>query len=176
MLRPKYKAFADEYLRNGGNATQAYRVAYPGRLPATARKNGCILAKNEEVKAYIQERYRTIQERSDTRLRAEMEERDMAVLLTVAEKRSILAQIARGEIDFIEQVMTKHGPETITRKPNPAERVKAIETDNKMCGDNAATNQNVNVKSEWLDWIKSGNVIEFTKQPPPPNLKIRPIE
>jgi len=105
-----------------------------------------------------------------------MEERDMAVLLTVAEKRSILAQIARGEIDFIEQVMTKHGPETITRKPNPAERVKAIETDNKMCGDNAATNQNVNVKSEWLDWIKSGNVIEFTKQPPPPNLKIRPIE
>ena len=176
MLPPKYKAFADEYLLNGGNSTQAYKKAYPGKLAGTARKNGCLLSKNPEVRAYIEEKYAAIQAKSDSRLADIMQEREMAVLLTVAEKRSILAQIARGEIDFVDQVMTRNGPETITRKPSPGERVKAIETDNKMCGDNAPTNQNVNVKSEWLDWIKSGNVIEFTKQPPPPKLKIRPIE
>ena len=54
--------------------------------------------------------------------------------------------------------------------------LKAIALLGSFLGWEAEKKQNINIKSEWLDWIKSGNVIEFTKQPPPPKLKIRPIE
>lgn len=67
-------------------------------------------------------------------------------------------------------------PDTSGKYPSFRDKLQAGKQAAEFFGWNAPINQNVNIKSEWLDWIKSGNVIEFTKQPPPPNLKIRPIE
>ncbi|PJH69260.1 hypothetical protein CVR96_27260, partial [Salmonella enterica subsp. enterica serovar Typhimurium] len=50
-------AFADEYIANKGNATQAYLKAYPNvKKNETASTNSWKLLRNAKVQAYIQER------------------------------------------------------------------------------------------------------------------------
>lgn len=53
-LTPKQRAFADEYIRNKGNATQAYKLAYPNiTKDITARTNGSRLLTNANVLEYL---------------------------------------------------------------------------------------------------------------------------
>lgn len=51
-LTNKEKAFAEEYVRNGGNATQAYLVAYNACYDS-AKSDGWRVLKREGVKEYI---------------------------------------------------------------------------------------------------------------------------
>lgn len=51
-LTPKEKAFCDEYVLNGGNATRAYQKAYQCEL-STANKDAWRVMKRERVKNYI---------------------------------------------------------------------------------------------------------------------------
>ena len=54
MLTPKQKAFADEYLKNGGNLSDAARKAkYSDAVIKNARKN---ILEKRGVSAYIAER------------------------------------------------------------------------------------------------------------------------
>lgn len=53
-LTKKEKAFAEEYVRNGGNATQAYLAAYDSCYD-TAKGEGWRVLKREGVKKYITE-------------------------------------------------------------------------------------------------------------------------
>ena len=50
-LTPKQKAFADEYIKNGGNATQAYISA--GYSEKGADRSASKLLRNTEVLDYI---------------------------------------------------------------------------------------------------------------------------
>ena len=50
-LNPKQKAFADAYIKNGGNATQAAIQA--GYSERSARPNGSRMLTNADVLAYI---------------------------------------------------------------------------------------------------------------------------
>lgn len=53
-MNNRHKAFADEYLSNGLNATQAYLSVYKSvKKEETARVNGSKLLTNTNVKAYI---------------------------------------------------------------------------------------------------------------------------
>lgn len=54
-LTAKQKTFAEEYVRNGYNSMQAYRVAYPDASDNTVRSSAYTVLKREEVKAYIRE-------------------------------------------------------------------------------------------------------------------------
>ncbi|MGK0551062.1 terminase small subunit [Enterococcus faecalis] len=60
-LTPKQKAFADEYIINGGNATQAAVKA--GYSKKTAEVTGSKLLRNAKVKAYIAEIAKPIEEK-----------------------------------------------------------------------------------------------------------------
>lgn len=53
-LTAKQKAFCEEYVKNGYNATQAYLTAYGGQYHV-ANASGCVLLKKPHVKAYIKE-------------------------------------------------------------------------------------------------------------------------
>lgn len=53
VLTKKEKAFCEEYIRNGGNASQAYFFAYDTTIE-NARKEYCKVFRKPRVKAYIQ--------------------------------------------------------------------------------------------------------------------------
>lgn len=64
-LTPKQKIFADEYLIDL-NATRAYKVAYPKvRKDESARVNGSKLLTNTNVVAYIDERMKEREKRTE---------------------------------------------------------------------------------------------------------------
>lgn len=56
--------FADYYLANGCNATQAYADIYPRASIATAQQNGCKLLKQQYVHDYITKRQLELQEKT----------------------------------------------------------------------------------------------------------------
>lgn len=53
-LTPKEKAFAEEYVNNGGNASRAYFATYNSTLE-NARKKYVLVMRRPRVKAYIEE-------------------------------------------------------------------------------------------------------------------------
>lgn len=57
-LSPKHKAFCDEYLANGMNATRAYKSVY-GTDDKTCESGGARLIRNDKIKEYIQEQQET---------------------------------------------------------------------------------------------------------------------
>jgi hypothetical protein len=63
-INPRHKAFADEYLVNGMNATQAYLSVYRSvKKEETARVNGSKLLTNANIQAYIAERQKENQKK-----------------------------------------------------------------------------------------------------------------
>lgn len=54
-LTKKEKAFCEEYVANGGNASRAYFAAYDTASIENARKGYCKVFKKPEVKEYIKE-------------------------------------------------------------------------------------------------------------------------
>jgi phage terminase small subunit len=61
-LSVKHKAFCDEYLANGLNATQAYKSVYKVS-DSVAGPSGDRLLKNAKIKSYIQEQQETTSQR-----------------------------------------------------------------------------------------------------------------
>ena len=104
-LTPKQKAFADEYVKNGGNATQAAKVAgYSDNTAINATKD---ILEKPCVSAYI----------ADQMARIEKEQhRDIMSLADIQERRS---KIAKGEAvdglgfgpDFADQLKAMDGLE-----------------------------------------------------------------
>lgn len=54
MISDRYKAFADEYLLNGMNGTQAYHKVYPGVTDDTAKSNAYKILTNTYVIEYLE--------------------------------------------------------------------------------------------------------------------------
>ena len=116
------KAFADEYIKNGGNSTQAAIAA--GYSKKTAYSQGQRLLKVVEVSEYIACRMECIEKK---------EHRDIMSLADIQERRS---KIARGEVvdglgfapDFSDQLKAMDGLEktlTIVEKKKTGTRGKA---------------------------------------------------
>ena len=82
-LTPKQKAFADEYIKNGGNATQAYISA--GYSEKGADRSASKLLRNTEVLDYIAKKQSAIEKEKG---------RDIMSLAEIQEMRT---KIARGE-------------------------------------------------------------------------------
>jgi phage terminase small subunit len=74
-LTDKQRAFVDEYLVNGFNATQAYLKAYPDSSEEAARSSASALLTNPNVKSIIEE------EQKESRKRARMSKDDKLDLI-----------------------------------------------------------------------------------------------
>lgn len=104
-LTPKQKAFADEYVKNGGNAAQAARTA--GYSEKTAKQIGQRLLTNVDILNYIAKQTERIEKE---------QHRDIMSLADIQERRS---KIAKGEIvdglgfapDFSDQLKAMDGLE-----------------------------------------------------------------
>lgn len=121
-LTPKQKAFADEYLKNGGNLSDAARKAgYSEAVIKNARKN---ILEKRGVSAYIAERQAEIEK---------MAQRDIMSLTEIQERRS---KLAKGELkddfgfspDFSDQLKAMNDLEkALTIKEEKEAEKKALE-------------------------------------------------
>ena len=95
-LTPKQKAFADEYLKNGGNASDAARKA--GYSAKTAESTGRQNLRKRTVLEYIAERQVEIEK---------LAHRDIMSLTEIQERRS---KLAKGELkdDFRGRKTVRH--------------------------------------------------------------------
>lgn len=104
-LTPKQKAFADEYIKNGGNATQAYISA--GYSENGANRSAQKLLSKTVITKYIAEKMEQIEKE---------QHRDIMSLAEIQERRS---KIAKGEVvdglgfspDFSDQLKAMDGLE-----------------------------------------------------------------
>lgn len=83
-LTPKQKAFAEEYVKNGGNATQAASAA--GYSKKTAQRTGSENLSKPLISAYIAE------------LQAEIEQQKGRDIMSLAEIQERRSKIGRGEV------------------------------------------------------------------------------
>lgn len=104
-LTPKWKAFADEYIKNGGNGTQAYISA--GYSENGANRSAQKLLSKAVISQYIAEKMEQIEKE---------QHRDIMSLAEIQERRS---KIAKGEVvdglgfspDFSDQLKAMDGLE-----------------------------------------------------------------
>lgn len=120
-LTPKQKAFADEYIKNGGNASDAARKA--GYSEKTAYSMGQQNLKKLEVSSYIAEKQSLIEKQKGT---------DIMSLAEIQQRRSM---IARGELtdsfgfapDFSDQLKSMNDLEKALKIKQEQEEKKAAE-------------------------------------------------
>ena len=120
-LTPKQKAFADNYIANGGNATDAARKA--GYSEKTAYSIGQQNLKKLEVSSYIAEKQSLIEKQKGT---------DIMSLAEIQQRRSM---IARGELtdsfgfapDFSDQLKSMNDLEKALKIKQGQEEKKAAE-------------------------------------------------
>ena len=120
-LTPKQKAFADEYIKNGGNASDAALRA--GYAPKNARITGAKNLTNSNISAYIAEKQSLIEKQKGT---------DIMSLAEIQQRRSM---IARGELtdsfgfapDFSDQLKSMNDLEKALKIKQEQEEKKAAE-------------------------------------------------
>ena len=120
-LTPKQKAFADEYIKNGGNASDAARKA--GYAPKSADVIGRENLRKPTISAYITEKQSLIEKQKGT---------DIMSLAEIQQRRSM---IARGELtdsfgfapDFSDQLKSMNDLEKTLKIKQEQEEKKAAE-------------------------------------------------
>lgn len=120
-LTPKQKAFADEYIKNGGNASDAARKA--GYAPKSADVIGRENLRKPTISAYIAEKQSLIEKQKGT---------DIMSLAEIQQRRSM---IARGELtdsfgfapDFSDQLKSMNDLEKALKIKQEQEEKKMAE-------------------------------------------------
>lgn len=127
----KQHAFVNEYLY-WNDATIAYKNAYNSKSSnKTIESAGNRLLKNPEVAAAIERSLSAVRSRVEN----EVAQRLKVELLTIQEKRTILAQIARGDM-YIEHHYKGKGCAQCTQylKPTYNLMLRAIQEDSRLAG------------------------------------------
>lgn len=115
-LSKRQKAFADAYLTNGGNATEAARTA--GYSPHNIGANAAKTLKNPKIQAYMKRRLQPIERKADIDV-------DKAIihLLDIGMGREITAR--SSTYDNIKKMMLEDT--TMKYSPGPKQQVEALE-------------------------------------------------
>lgn len=115
-LSRKQKTFADAYLSNGGNASEAARTA--GYSLKNVGANAAKTLKTPKVQEYIQERLKPIEQRADVDV-----EDAITHLLDIAMGREVTARSSK--YDNLKGEKVKDA--TVTYVPAPKQQIEALE-------------------------------------------------
>lgn len=142
-IKRQYQVFIDEMVKHG-DQVQAYKTAYPNcRNEATARVNSYRLLQNATIQKAISEEAEKLRSIATQQAITELKEEIKGNVLSALEKRLLLRQIACGEIEIPvkkpvwDKLQGKFVFVPIVEVPDYGARIRAIEVDNKMSGDNA---------------------------------------
>lgn len=139
-MKKEWQIFINEMILHG-DKVKAYKKAYPkAKSENSAAVNAIRLLKNDNILNAIKSGSDKAEKAAYQSVIKKVARKKKIKLLSQIEKREILSEIARGERKIMENSVTKSG-EVVTyyRTPNANEIIKAIDTDNKMTGDNAPT-------------------------------------
>lgn len=115
-LSKRQKAFADAYLTNGGNATEAARAA--GYSPHNIGANAAKTLKNPKIQAYMKRRLQPIERKADLDV-----EKAIIHLLDIGMGREITAR--SSTYDNIKKATLEDT--TMKYSPGPKQQVEALE-------------------------------------------------
>lgn len=115
-LSKRQKAFADAYLTNGGNATEAARAA--GYSPHNIGANAAKTLKTPKIQEYIKKRLQPIEHKADLDV-----EKAIIHLLDIGMGREITAR--SSTYDNIKKMMLEDT--TMKYAPGPKQQVEALE-------------------------------------------------
>lgn len=115
-LSKRQKAFADAYLINGGNATDAAKTA--GYSPHNIGANAAKTLKNPKIQAYLQERLQPIERETNLEV-----DKAIAHLLAIGMGQEVEAHNSTYDNQAGEMLQDL----TITYVPSPKQQVEALE-------------------------------------------------
>lgn len=115
-LSKRQKAFADAYLINGGNATDAAKTA--GYSPHNIGANAAKTLKNPKIQAYMQERLQPIERETNLEV-----DKAIAHLLAIGMGQEVEAHNSTYDNRAGEMLQDL----TITYVPSPKQQVEALE-------------------------------------------------
>lgn len=129
------KKWADLVI-NGKTYLEAYSLAYPKASKKTANNQTSVFRNDSGLMGYIDKGLAKIAQIIETKLTDKLSNELAVNVLTSAKKREILHLIASGEISYEKHIMVKGELKKVLAKPDLHERIKAIDIDNRMTGDN----------------------------------------
>lgn len=100
-LNPKQKLFCEEYVKNGYNPMNAYRVAYAGSSEASLNANPYRLMKKPEVREYITELENEIFE--SNRITAEKIAHELSLMAFGQFDENISASVKLKALDLLQK-------------------------------------------------------------------------
>lgn len=117
-LNEKQRRFCDEFLANGGNATQAYKKAYNVKSDEVAKVNGCRLLTNANVQEYIDEHSASIEEHN-------------AKIATAEELQEFVTSVIRGDL---QEIVVSASGKKVEAPAGVKDRLKAVDMMARMKG------------------------------------------
>lgn len=124
--------FVKQFVKSA-NAVAAYKEAYPTATEAVAARGSKRLLENPLVQAELRE-FRDIMR---TQALQEIKDELKAIMFSYNEKRGLLRDIALGHVNIKKQVKQGNEYVLVEAPVDMADRLRAIEIDNRMTGDNA---------------------------------------
>jgi len=155
-MNEQKKAFADLII-SGTPPIEAALSAFSGISRKTARNKSSALLKEKDIQDYIKDKRDKIGTQVETIIQDELA-KDVAnkksqTILTAIRKRQLLDEIAEGRKTFEKVIIIDGKIKRIKCKPTPMERLKAIEMDNKMAGDNVQAKPNQIAKAQEIEKV-----------------------
>lgn len=117
-LNEKQRRFCDEFLANGGNATQAYKKAYGATNEGTANVNGSRLLRNASVQEYIDEHSTSL-------------EKHNSKIATAEELQEFVTSVIRGDL---QEIVVSASGKKVEAPAGVKDRLKAVDMMARMKG------------------------------------------
>lgn len=143
QLKPEHRVFIRE-MATGSHTVTAYQKAFPRcQSDKAAKQNAYRLMKNADITDAIQQERQRLNALAQQAAVAKIAETTFTDVLTLTEKRNLLKQIALGDIEIDtkrpmwDPIGRKFVAVPVKAIPNFSDRMRAIEMDNRMSGDNA---------------------------------------
>lgn len=136
MLTKKQLGFCEEYLKNGGNATQAYLTAYDSESTKSAAVDACRLLQREDIQQQIE------------RLRKPMEK---AVVRRIVNEREYKKKLIQERID------------ECVAKGDDAAIARYIEIWNKMDGEYVNINKDITDHQAEIANLDTATLLQLVK-------------
>ena len=118
-MNEQQKRFCDEFLANGGNATQAYKKVYPGtKNDNVAAVNANRLLRNAKVQKYLDEHSTSLEEHNSK-------------IATAEELQEFVTSVIRGDL---REIVVSASGKKVEAPAGVKDRLKAVDMMARMKG------------------------------------------
>ncbi len=138
-MKIEHKRFIDAVVKSGGDHIGAYMEVFniTNRRSAGASSNR--LLKNAAIAAAIKDQLQKITDAATKEVTQELQKEISSRFLSLADKRRILAEIAKAEVWVEVPYIKKNGKQgMMKRRPTPKERSECLRLDAQLMGEMAS--------------------------------------